>query len=242
MVQETGDGLARWNTPLGPLWSPVGTNVRFAMAEQVSEVYTEDSMALKPGDVVLDCGAAFGDFVRTCLKARVAKVVAIEPSPGNIEAMRRSFPAEIASGQVVIVPKGVWHEDSTLKLLVHQNSLLDSLVMHDRVENQGGPKPREVEVPLTTIDKIVEELKLEKVTFLKMDIEGAERNALRGAAKTIARFHPRMALATENLQDDYIAVPQEVRKIAQNYDIRCGLCRQIATASFRPDILFFTPR
>jgi FkbM family methyltransferase len=170
----------------------------------------------------------------------VSKVVAIEPSPGNVEAMRRSFPAEIASGQVVIVPKGVWHEDSTLKLKVHQNSLLDSFVMNDRVENQG-PKPREIELPLTTIDKIVEELKLDRVTFLKMDIEGAERNAIRGAAKTIARFRPRMALATENLQDDYLVVPQEVQKVAQNYDVRCGLCRQVATTTYRPDILFFTP-
>ena len=39
-----------------------------------------------------------------------------------------------------------------------------------------------VEVPVTTLDKIVEELRLPRVDFIKMDIEGAEREALRGAS------------------------------------------------------------
>ena len=138
---------------------------------------------------------------------------------------------------MVLVPKGVWNEDSTMKMTLYENSLLDSFVMQDRRENR-----REIELPVTTIDKIVEELKLEKVTFLKMDIEGAERNAIRGAAKTIARFRPRMSLATENLEDDYIVVPQEVKKLGQNYKIQCGLCRREGWMTYKPDILFFTPQ
>ena len=242
MVEQTPDGFTRWKTPLGPIWCPPRNRPVFAIGEQLAEIYTEGEMALGPGDVVLDCGANIGDFVRLCLRAGVAKVVAIDPSPNNVEAMRRSFSQEIARGQVVVVPKGVWHEDSTMKMALYENSLLDSFVMRDRRENRRGPKPREIELPVTTIDKIVEELKLEKVTFLKMDVEGAERNAIRGAAKTITRFRPRMSLATENLEDDYIVVPQEVQKLGQNYKIQCGLCRREGWMTYKPDILFFTPQ
>jgi len=240
IVERAPDGFTRWSTPLGSLWTPPGNTPIYAVGEQLAEVYTEGEMKLGPGDVVLDCGANIGDFVRVCLRAGVTKVVAIEPSPNNVEAMRRSFSEEIARGQVVIVPKGVWHEDSTMTMSIYENSLLDSFVMNDRRENLGKPRPREIELPVTTIDSIVEELGLEKVTFLKMDIEGAERNAIRGAAKTITRFGPRMALATENLEDDYIAVPQEVQKLGRKYSVRCGLCRLEGWLTYRPDIMFFT--
>jgi FkbM family methyltransferase len=241
LVEETADGFSRWDTPLGPIWCPPKNSPAFAIGEQLAEVYTEGEMAVGPNDVVLDCGANIGDFVRVCLKAGVGKVVAIDPSPNNVEAMRRTFSQEIARGQVVLVPKGVWHEDSTMTMILYENTLLDSFVMRDRTENVGGSRPREIKLPVTTIDKIVEELKLEKVTFVKMDVEGAERNAIRGAAKTITRFRPRMSLATENLEDDYIVVPQEVRKIGQDYSVRCGLCQKIGLMAYKPDILFFTP-
>lgn len=242
MVEETSDGFSRWETPLGSVWCPPRNTPGFAIGEQLAEVYTEGAMALGPADVVLDCGANIGDFVRVCLRANVAKVVAIDPSPNNVEAMRRTFSQEIASGKVVLVPKGVWHEDSTMTMLLYENSLLDSFVMKDRKENLGSRKPREIELPVTTIDKIVEEVKLDRVTFIKMDIEGAERNAIRGAAKTIARFRPRMSLATENLEDDYIVVPHEVQKLGQNYEVQCGLCQKAGLIAYKPDILFFTPR
>lgn len=242
VIEETADGFSHWDTPLGKIWSPPGQGLNFSIAEQRAEVYTEGNMALAPNDVVIDCGANIGDFVLVCLRAGVAKVVAIDPSPNNVEALRRSFPAEIARGQVVVVPKGVWHEDSTMTMAVYDNSLLDSFVMRERQENAGRSKPREIQLPVTTIDKIVEELRLEKVTFIKMDIEGAERNAIRGATKTIARFRPRMAIATENLEDDYRAVPIEVQKLGHNYKMNCGLCRKVGLINFKPDILFFTPR
>ena len=94
MVERTPDGFTRWETPLGPIWSPPGNNPVFAIGEQLAEVYTEGEMALGPSDIVLDCGANIGDFVRVCLRAGVAKVV------GNRSKseQRRSDAAQLFAG------------------------------------------------------------------------------------------------------------------------------------------------
>lgn len=241
LAETAADGFTRWDTPMGTLWAPPGNSPTFAVGEQLAGVYNHGPMALGPDDVVLDCGANVGTFTMRCIRAGVKKIVAIEPSPNNIEALHRSFKREIAAGQVVIVPKGVWHQDSTLPMYTYENSLLNSFVMPVRRENMAGP-PRRIDLPLTTVDKIVEELRLDKVTFIKMDVEGAERNAIRGAVATIRRDHPRLSLATENLESDFIAVPEEVRKVDPRYDAQCGLCRQTGRFSYRPDILYFTPQ
>lgn len=62
-------------------------------------------------------------------------------------------------------------------------------------------------MPLTTIDRIVDELHLQRVDLIKMDIEGSEKPALQGAARTIRRFNPRLTIATEHNADDYKAIP-----------------------------------
>jgi UDP-3-O-acyl-N-acetylglucosamine deacetylase len=96
----------------------------------------------------------------------------------------------------------------------------------------------QVKVPLTTIDKIVAELKLPRVDFIKMDVEGAEVPALHGANDTIQRFKPRMAIATEHKPDDEFTIPFTVRAIRSDYGMQCGPCVE-GNAHIRPDVLFF---
>src|SRR6266852_8437981 len=73
---------------------------------------------VKPGDVVVDCGAHVGVFNDMALRRGASKVVAIEPDPTNLECLRRNFPREIASGHVIVVPKGVWNRDQIITLYI----------------------------------------------------------------------------------------------------------------------------
>jgi hypothetical protein len=93
-------------------------------------------------------------------------------------------------------------------------------------------------VPLTTIDKLVAELKLDRVDFIKMDIEGAEVEAVRGGRATIARFRPRMALSVYHEPDDPVEVPKAVRDAWNGYRVECGTCLE-AGWHVRPEVLFF---
>jgi hypothetical protein len=104
--------------------------------------------------------------------------------------------------------------------------------MHPEKSHEG---PR---VELTTIDKIVAELKLERVDFIKMDIEGAEQNALIGARATLAKYHPRMSLSAYHRPDDPKKIPELVRAGWSGYRMECGPCADAKTF-VRPDVLYF---
>jgi FkbM family methyltransferase len=145
--------------------------------------------------------------------------VAIEPSPQTLNAFRRNFDTEIQEGRVVVYPKGVWDHDAEMELSINENfQAMDTLVLP-----QGGPITK-IRVPLTTIDKLVAELKLPRVDFIKMDIEGAERQAIKGAENTIRRFRPRMSLSSEHLEDDFTAIPALIHSIEPNYTYRACDC------------------
>jgi len=234
LVKEES-GLELWDTPKGQYWIPKGNRyvLPFNLAEMEQHIYGSGEHFIHAGDIVLDCGASDGDFTRQALGAGAQTVVAIEISPSSAECIRRNTASEIAAGRVIVYPKGVWDKDDTLTLNVDDtNFAANSVVMRSETSHPS------VQVPLTTIDELVAELKLPRVDFIKMDIEGAEVPALAGARETIARFKPRLAIATEHKPDDEYTIPAAVRRIRSDYRMECGPCLE-AKGHVRPDVLYF---
>ena len=226
----------QWETPKGTFWIAAGSRyvLPFNLAEQERKIYGSGQNFIRSGDVVLDCGANIGVFVKESLDAGAKTVVAIEPAPENIECLRRNFKDEIASGRVIVYPKGVWDKDDFLTLHIDEhNSAADSFVMHPKDAHETDQK-----FPLTTIDKLVAELNLPRVDYIKMDIEGAEVKALHGARNTIAKNHPRMGLSVYHAADHPIEVPKAAKEAWSGYNMECGPCA-VANGRIRPDILYF---
>ena len=215
VIQKEPSGFELVDTPRGQYWNSRHEPLMgFLLAEQETQIYGDALHGVQPGDIVLDCGADIGVFTRTALFRGAKLVVAIEPAPASVAALRRTFEREIADGRVIVYPKGVWDKVDTLDLEVSDGGTMSgsSLLLHDQ------RRPTKIKVPLTTIDLMAEELHLPRVDFIKMDIEGAEKWALRGGTETIKKFHPRMALSTEHMLDDAVAIPRTVKTIWPNYD------------------------
>ena len=235
ILQTDPQGYELLDTPRGRWWIPTGNEfvLPFNLAEQEREVYGSGDRAVHPGDVVIDAGANVGTFTRTALRHGARLVVGFEPAPENIEVYRRNFHDEIAAGKVILIPKGVWDKEDTLMLKRDpHNNAADSFVLL----KDGS---HAVAAPLTTIDHALAGLKLDRVDYIKMDIEGAEVRALQGARETVQRFHPRMAIAAEHLPDDAVRIPREVRTIAPGYEVTCGPCLETHDGHVRPDNLWF---
>jgi FkbM family methyltransferase len=236
LVEKDPAGYHLWETPRGRWWIPAGNDfvLPYNLAEMARQVYGTGEFAIRKGDIALDCGGNVGTWTRIALDAGAAMIVAFEPAPENIESYRRNFKDEIAAGRVVLVPKGVWNREDTLLLRRDpNNSAADTFVMlQDRVADT-------VQAPLTTIDHALAELKLPRVDYIKMDIEGAEEKAIDGARETIAKFHPRMSVAAEHSQADGRIIPAAVRRAWPGYTLTCGPCLETTDGHIRPDILYF---
>ena len=229
-VIRKDDRYSLWSTPYGWFWMPTasGDALIYDLAEQTRNIYGN---GVHPGDVVLDAGANVGVFTRKALWSGASKVIAIEPGPENLECLRRNFAAEIADGRVVLYPKGIWDKDDVLKLRVDPtDSARDTFVR--QIDDAQF-----IEAPLTTVDKMVVELGLRQVDFIKMDIEGAEQKAIVGARNTIAKFRPRMALCIYHIKGDDTMVPKLVHDAVPDYKVsQTCLC---ALDRVQPEVAFF---
>jgi FkbM family methyltransferase len=235
-LKQDPDGLELMETPHGRFWTILNDRfLRYTLAEQQLEIYGTEG-GVQPGDVVLDGGANVGVFTRTALTRGARLVVAIEPTPLIVEALRRNFADEIAAGRVIVYPQGIWDHVDTLELAEAGagNTVGNSFVF-------GRKLATKVKVPLTTVDLLTAELHLPRVDFIKMDIEGAEKQALRGAAETIRKYHPRMAIAAEHLAEDPREIPKVVRAIWPGYRAQASTCiDDFSTAP--PEVVLFTVR
>ncbi len=233
---RTEEGYKLWSTPSGEFWVPDTSDeiIEILLAQQKRSIYGDSTNGgVRAGDIVLDGGAHVGTYIRTALDAGAEKVVAIEPSPEALVCLRRNFDREVASGRVVIYPKGIWDSEKTLTFYANGNGAAgDGFLEH-------SPNAKVVaEVQVTTVDKIVSELGLTRVDLIKADIKGAGTRMIAGAVRTIQTFHPRIVVSVEEAPEDPVSIKAAVMKVAPNYDFRCGPCL-FTGGEIRNDTLFF---
>jgi FkbM family methyltransferase len=225
-----------WSTPAGEYWVPDTSDniLGILLAQQKRKIYGDAATGgVRKGDIVLDGGAHIGVYVKTALDAGAEKIVAIEPSPEALECLRRNFAKEIASGKVIVYPKGIWDEEKHLVFYANGNGAAgDSFV------NQGANARVIADIPVTTIDKIVKELGLPRVDIIKADIKGAGTRMIKGGGDTIRAYHPRMVISVEEEPEDPAEIRAAVMGIAPNYRFRAGPC-EFSDGEVRNDTIFF---
>ncbi len=122
VVREDG-AYVLWEIEGQQFWMPAGSRVLPGMlAEQQTAVYDSAGQAVRPGDVVLDCGANVGLYTLDAVRRGASLVVAIEPALDNVECLRRNLASYVAAGRVVIRPEGVWDKDDVLPLSVQPSN------------------------------------------------------------------------------------------------------------------------
>jgi FkbM family methyltransferase len=187
--------------------------------------YTDGSfdVTVKKGDIVIDAGVWIGDF-SAYASSKGAVVYAFEPVNKTFQMLCRTEMINNVNdrGRIYPVQKGLGHSDCEIDMaLVQGNSgansicvdFIDSLVSMN-VKIKGTEK-----ISITTLDKFVEENKLERVDFIKADIEGAERDMLKGATNVLKTFAPKLAICTYHLPDDPTVLEKIIKDANPAYTV-----------------------
>jgi FkbM family methyltransferase len=201
-----------WDTPLGRFWGTEadGRELDLLALEQAGgSIYERRPVTVHDSDVVIDVGAHLGTFTRVALRRGARLVVAVEPHPVNTTCLERTFAPEILEGRVRLVKAAAWHSPGSLTFDLGNASQVGHVT--------AAAGPHDVSVRAVTLDQIADELRLDRVDFIKMDIEGAERDALAGARRLLAAYKPRLAICIYHAPDDREAVPRAVRAANESY-------------------------
>ncbi|MEN8182084.1 MAG: FkbM family methyltransferase [Myxococcota bacterium] len=202
---------ALWSTPFGSTWGRLSDDLVlevFLFEQNVKNVYQNEAVQVSPGDVVFDVGGHLGTFTQAALGAGAARVVVLEPEPVNAHCLQKTFAEEIAAQRVVMVDAAAWDHPGTLRFgkPPKENSGMG------RVDETG-----ELVVRAVTLDAIAAELDLDRVDFVKMDIEGAEPQALLGARAVLRRFKPKLALAAYHGDHEFEDVASVIHALRPDY-------------------------
>jgi FkbM family methyltransferase len=167
------------------------------------------SVEVRKGDVFLDCGACCGETVVWAVRSGAGQVYAFEP---NQEAMEYLvIHAETyGQGRVTAVPAGVGAAPRR-----------SSLVME--AGNIGGTRlveAAEGSVAVIALDDWCRENSV-KPDFIKMDVEGAEVEALKGARRVISSMKPRLAICLYHRLSDMWEIPALLKEMVPEYRFWC---------------------
>lgn len=146
-----------------------------------------------PGDYVLDLGGSIGTSAITLgrLVGPTGRVFSFEPLTHAV--LQRNL-AENGITNVRVIPEGV--SESAGETEIHFTDQCINSSIANPTPGDGLLPVHHRTVRLTTVDDFVEQEKLDRVDFIKMDIEGAEEPALLGSRRVIERFRPKWSIAS----------------------------------------------
>jgi FkbM family methyltransferase len=144
---------------------------------------------VKPKGVVVDCGAHIGLFTLRCLKSLdAAFVVAIEPNPLNARLLRINLLMNGVDKFLLIEAAAGSFSSDEVKLF------LDDLSSRSSVVRETAKHISVKQVRLDDVASILTQC----IDFIKIDVEGAELEVLRGASELIKRDKPVLVIETGN--------------------------------------------
>ena len=157
--------------------------------------YEKDGFNPQNGEVILDCGAADGDtaIVFSCLYPD-SKIYSFEYGEKQLEYARKNVGQNEINN--VFIKSAFLYEKSGVFWADKD------CVLHESKCSNGQ------RVETISIDDFVEQNNIENIGLIKMDIEGGEMSALRGAVKTIRKFRPLMYIPIYHLNSDLYDIPK----------------------------------
>lgn len=159
-------------------------------------------LSLSDNESFLDLGAYNGDTVLDFV-SRVPKYDSITA----VEADKKTFKKLLANTE-------------NIENINCVNICISSFCGEGQFSMKGGrnssAEKGNTEAEFITVDDLLEE---KSVSYIKMDIEGEEENAIKGAEKTIKEYKPKMLISAYHRTEDLLSIPEAVLEIHKDYKL-----------------------
>lgn len=175
--------------------------------------YETNNVKIEEGDIVFDAGANIGLFSALALKKSAKRVYAFEPVPKSLEYLYKTKQLNDLDNRLEIVPFALSDKEGISYMRYKEDNIVSSSLVMDILEG------KEFKVKTITIDKFVEENKIDRVDFIKADIEGAERLMLMGAKNVLKEFKPKLAICSYHLPDDKEVLTKIILEANPKYEL-----------------------
>ena len=170
-----------------------------------------DTVRINQGDVFLDCGACGGETAIWAIGEGAGKVYSFEPNPVMHSFIRKNTSRHCAPGAIEVITQALDENPGILNLRQGFTTVGEA---HLHTGDEGEP------VPVTTLDHWC---RSRRVTpdFIKMDLEGYEVPALRGARETISQHRPKLAICLYHKLSDMWEIPALIKEFHPGYQLYC---------------------
>lgn len=199
------------------------------------DYFPEELMpTVKKGSVVIDAGISSSIFELEEYSEMTGvngKIYAFEASPIEFEKANKLIKANTALQNVELIELGLWDKKEKMQMAVGNGG---SSVLYP-INGES------VECELISLDDFVSANKINKIDYIKMDIESAEPNALRGAQKTIKKYKPDMAVCIYHSPSHLWDIALYINSFNIGYDYyiyhHSSTCCETVLYAVRPNLL-----
>lgn len=195
-------------------FSPEGIVTDFILEQYAYKINSGLFIEAEKGDIVFDLGGCWGDTALYFAEkiGKNGKVYSFEFIPNNMKIHKINTDLNPHfKNQIELVPYPV--SDISGNTIYFKDRGPSSVIEIEPFYGYNG------KTTTITIDDFVRDNNIEKVDFIKMDIEGAELFALNGALETIKKFKPKLAIAIYHSMEDFVNIPIWILDLKLDYDI-----------------------
>jgi FkbM family methyltransferase len=157
---------------------------------------------LPPDGTFIDVGAHIGYYtLKGAHKVgNKGTVIAVEPNPETLKKLRANIDASKASNIVKVQPVAASDKEAQLEFFASPRENTGESSLSRKNAAQAGEGVNTYQVRARPLDDIVEETGVQRVDVMKVDVEGADFWVLKGAERTINKFHPKIYVETVDRQ------------------------------------------
>ena len=197
--------------PIELFFVPFAVHIQFVM-EPYRCVSGQTVIEARRGDFVLDCGGCYGDTALYFAHkvGSQGKVFSFEFVPANLDIWRKNIELNPSLKPAIRLVEAPVSNKSGHELFIEGSGPGTRIVPKSSAVGAAS-------VWTVAIDDVVEREKLERVDFVKMDIEGSELAALQGAEKTLRKFRPTVAVSVYHNLSDFWTIPRYLESLDLGY-------------------------